>query len=181
MYFACDQSFMTEVTDLFLDAVAVSTNQLVILVHKGNVHGIKSLRDLGKPGLKIGVGHEKQCALGVLTQKTLEEGKLKDPVMKNVQVQLPTGDMLVNQLRVKALDAIIAYVSNATGFHNELEAIAIDIPCAVAVQPIAVGKHSKYPQLAGRLLATIRSQESRAQFLANGFQWQETTIPSPPR
>src|SRR5262249_25322157 len=84
LYFACDQSFMAEVTDLFLDAVDVSTNQLVILVHKGNPHGIKSLRDLGKPGLKIGVGHEKQCALGVLTQKTLDEAKFKDPVMKNV-------------------------------------------------------------------------------------------------
>ncbi len=174
MYFACDQSFMAEVTDLFLDAVDVSTNQLVILVPKGNPHRIKTLRDLGKPGLKIGVGHEKQCALGVITQTTLVEAKVKDPIMKNVKVQLPTGDMLVNELRVKALDAVIAYVSNATGFGNELEAIAVDIPCAVAVQPVAVGRHSKYPQLAGRLLAALRSQASREHFEANGFRWQKT-------
>jgi molybdate transport system substrate-binding protein len=180
MYFACDQSFMTEVTDLFHDAVDVSVNQLVILVHKGNPHGIKSLRDLGKPGLKVGVGHEKQCALGVITQRTLDETRLKDPVMKNVVAQFPTGDMLVNQLRVKALDAVIAYISNATGFHDEMEAMTIDIPCALAVQPIAVGKESKHKRLAGRLLAAIRSRESRERFEENGFRWQEKAV-SPKR
>ena len=173
MYFACDQSFMAEVTDLFLDAVDISTNQLVILVPKGNPHGVKSLHDLGKPGLKLGVGHEKNCALGVITQKTLEEAKFKDPVMKNVKVQLPTGDGLVNHLRTKALDAVIAYVSNAAGFGDELDAIVVDVPCATAVQPIAVGKQSKFPHLSGRLLAALRSQQSRVRFEQNGFHWQE--------
>lgn len=174
MFLACDQSFMAQVTDLFLDAVELSTNQLVILVHKGNPEGIKTLRDLGKPGLKIGVGHEQQCALGVLTQRTLAEARLKDPVMKNVKVQFPTGDLLVNELRVKALDAVIAYISNAAGFGDELEAMSIDIPCAIAVQPAAVGKDSKQKHLTGRLLAAIRSGESRERFESKGFKWQGT-------
>ena len=50
-YFACDVSFMKQVHDLFLEATPVSTNQLVILVPKGNPHQIHSLNDLGKPGL----------------------------------------------------------------------------------------------------------------------------------
>ena len=35
-YFACDKSFMDQVSDLFIDAADVSTNRLVILVKKGN-------------------------------------------------------------------------------------------------------------------------------------------------
>ncbi len=54
---------MTQVHDLFDDPIAVSTNQLVILVRKGNPLQIRSLKDLGKPGVRLGVGHEKQCAL----------------------------------------------------------------------------------------------------------------------
>ena len=50
--------------------------------------------------------------------------------MKNVKVQSPTGDMLVNQLRTGSLDAVVAYVSNAVPAADQLEAIAIDIPCA---------------------------------------------------
>ena len=173
-YFACDQSFMNQVHDLFLDATPVSTNQLVILVPKGNPHNIRSLADLGQPGLRVGVGHEKQCALGALTQETLKQGGVHDPVMANVVTQLPTGDLLVNELRARSLDAVIAYVSNAVVAADRLEAIAIkDIPCAVAVQPAAVGKDSVYKQLTGRLLDRLRSPESRQRFEAHGFHWRE--------
>jgi molybdate transport system substrate-binding protein len=171
-YFACDQSFMSQVHDLFLDSVDVSTNQLVILVPKGNPHGIHALEDLGKPGLRVGVGHEKQCALGVLTQQTLAQGGVLAPVMKNVVVQLPTGDMLVNDLRTKSLDAVVAYVSNAASAGDDLEAIPIDVKCAVATQPIAVGKATPYKYLTLRLLDAIRSRPSRERFEANGFHWQ---------
>jgi molybdenum ABC transporter molybdate-binding protein len=172
-YFACDKSFMTQVHDLFLDSSDVSTNQLVILVHKGNPHEIKSLADLGKPGLKIGVGHEQQCALGVITQETLRQSSLQSQVMKNVAVQSPTGDMLVNQLRTGSLDAVVVYISNATYAGDEVEAIAITgIPCSVAVQPIAVGKESQHKQLMGRLFERIKSVESKDRFESFGFSWQ---------
>ncbi len=170
-YFACDKSFMDEVADLFTDHRDVSTNQLVILVHKGNPHGIKTLTDLGKAGLRLGIGHEKQCALGVLTQRTFKEGGVQEQVMKNVKVQTPTGDMLVNQLRTGSLDAVIAYVSNAVPAADQLDAIAIDIPCALAVQPVAAGKDSPYRQLSGRLATALRSTASQGRFEANGFRW----------
>jgi len=169
-YFACDKSFMDMVSDLFVDGEDISTNRLVILVHKGNPHGIKTLDDLAKPGLRVGVGHEKQCALGLLTQKALEQGRVKADVMKNVKTQLPAGDMLVNDMLAGALDAVVAYVSNKTG-HDELEAVPIDVPCALAVQPVAVGRESKHKQLTQRLLAAMRSAESRQRFEANGFHW----------
>src|SRR5678809_954739 len=131
---------MSQVKDKFLPALDVSLNQLVILVKKGNPKGVKTLQDMAKPGLRVGVGHEKQCALGLLTQQTLAQSKLQAEVMKNVGVQSPTGDMLVNQLRTGSLDAVVAYVSNATASGDKLEAIRIDIPCALATQPFAVGR-----------------------------------------
>jgi molybdenum ABC transporter molybdate-binding protein len=172
-YFACDQSFMDQVHDLFLDAAPVSMNRLVILVPKGNPHGVRSLADLARPGLKVGVGHEKQCALGVITQKTLSETGTRGNIMKNVKVQSPTGDMLVNQLLTGSLDAVVAYVSNAAEAADRLEAIPVDVPCAVATQPLAVGKDSDFKHLAGRLAEALRSAESRRRFEAKGFRWQE--------
>jgi molybdenum ABC transporter molybdate-binding protein len=171
-YFACDQSFMDQVGDLFVDEVQISQNRLVILVHKGNPHGIHSLDDLARPGLRVGVGHEKQCALGVLTQQTLVQAGRQPEVMKNVTVQSPTGDMLVNQLLTGSLDAVVAYVSNMTPAADELEAIPIDVPCAVAVQPIALGRSSSQKHLTGRLLAAVRSAASRERFESSGFTWQ---------
>jgi ABC-type molybdate transport system substrate-binding protein len=162
---------MTQVQDLFLDPATISSNQLVIFVPRGNPHHIEALEDLGQPNLKVGIGHEKQCAMGALTQETLKQGRAQDRVMKNVKVQTPTGDMLINQLLTGSLDAVIAYLSNGANAADKLEAIPIDLPCAVAVQPIAVGRDSEHKQLVGRLVAAIHSRESRERFESYGFQW----------
>ncbi|HVJ84652.1 MAG TPA: substrate-binding domain-containing protein [Caulifigura sp.] len=171
-YFACDSEFMNEVQDLFQPRANVAQNELVILVPKGNKHAIGSLKDLTKPGLKVGVGHEKQCAMGWLTQRTLVEGGVKDEVMSNVTVQTPTGDMLVNQLKAGSLDAAVAYISNAAGSSDTLDAIRIQgLQCSIAVQPLAVSKGTKHPQLMGRLAERLKSAESKTQFLSFGFSW----------
>ena len=172
-YFACDKEFMSQVTDLFPEATEVSQNELVILVPKGNPQQISSLRDLTKPGLRVGVGHEKQCAMGWITQNTFRESGLQSELMSNVTVQTPTGDMLVNQLRTGSLDAAVAYLSNAAGAAEHLDAVAIEgIPCSTAVQPWSVARNSKYPMLADRLFQRICSAESQDVFTAEGFRWQ---------
>lgn len=171
-YFACDKEFMTQVPDLFPTPVDVSQNELVILVAKGNPHNIATLRDLGRKGLRIGIGHEKQCAMGWLTQNTLREGGIQKEVMDNVTVQTPTGDMLVNQLRTGSLDAAVAYLSNAAGAGDTLDAIRIQgIACSVAVQPFGISTETKYPQLTDRLFRQLQSTASQQIFAAEGFQW----------
>ena len=172
-YFACDTEFMNQVPDLFPAPVDVSENELVILVQKGNPQKIADLNDLARKGLRVGIGHEKQCAMGWLTQNTLKEGGVQKEVMENVTVQSPTGDMLVNQLRTGSLDAAVVYLSNAAGAGDEVDAIRIQgIECSVATQPFAVSKESRYPQLTARLFERLCSAESRDAFEAGGFRWQ---------
>lgn len=170
-YFSCDSSFMDQVHDLFLDSTDISTNQLMILVPKGNPHGIHGLADLGKPGLRLGVGHEQKCAMGALTVLALRQGRATKTVTENIVKRAPTGADLVHDLRIGALDAVIAYRSNAAECENELEMFPVDVPCAQAVQPFAVGRESEHKQLAGRLLEALKSPESRARFKANRFEW----------
>ncbi len=171
-YFACDKEFMNSLPDLFPEPVDVSQNELVILVQKGNPHDIKSLRDLTKQGLRVGIGHEKQCAMGWLTQNTLREGGIQKEVMANVTVQTPTGDMLVNQMRTGSLDAAVVYLSNAAGAGDYLDAVRIvGLPCSIAIQPFAVAVDSPNSQLASRLFERIRSTDSKRNFLAEGFRW----------
>jgi len=173
-YFACDSEFMSQVRPLFPEPQDISQNELVILVQKGNPHGIRSLADLTKPGLRVGVGHEKQCAMGWLTQRTFTESGLKTELMENVVVQTPTGDMLVNQMRSGSLDAAVAYLSNAAGAADHLDAIRIHgIPCSVATQPFGVAKDSANKRLAARLLEAIRAESSQERFTSEGFRWLE--------
>ena len=171
-YFACDTEFMTQVQDLFPESRLVSQNELVILVAKGNPHGVGGLADLTKPGLRVGIGHEKQCAMGWLTQRTFTEAGLRSELMENVVVQTPTGDMLVNQMRSGSLDAAVVYLSNAAGSGDVLDAVRIDgLSCSIANQPYGVATGSTHRRLAMRLLAAIETAESREIFEAEGFRW----------
>ena len=172
-YFACDTEFMQQVPDLFPEPIDVSQNELVILVQKGNPKNIKTLKDLATEGVKVGIGHEKQCAMGWLTQNTLKEGGIQKEVMANVSVQVPTGDMLVNQLLTGALDAAVVYLSNAAGAADQLDAVRIKgLECSVATQPFAIRLDSPNRQLTTRLFERICSADSQNDFLAEGFQWQ---------
>lgn len=171
-YFACDTEFMEQVPDLFPESTDVSQNELIILVQKGNPENIATLRDLTKPGLRVGVGHEKQCAMGWLTQNTLKEDGIQQEVMENVTVQSPTGDLLVNQMKTGSLDAAVVYLSNAAGSGEVLDAVRIQgLECSIATQPYAVAAESPNAQTATRLFQQICSAESKASFAAKGFGW----------
>jgi ABC-type molybdate transport system substrate-binding protein len=151
-YFACDVEFMSQVKDIFPQSVDVSQNELVIIVPKGNPQKIRLLSDLTKPGLRVGIGHEKQCAMGWITQRTLKESGIQTEFMSNVTVQTPTGD--------------------AAGAADYLDAIQIvGLQCSIATQPWAVAKDSKHGRLADRLFQRICSAESQEVFQAEGFQW----------
>jgi molybdenum ABC transporter molybdate-binding protein len=177
-YFACDVEFMKQVQDIFPVYETISQNELVILVKKGNPEGIRNLKDLSKDGLRVGIGHEKQCAMGWLTQRTFNEGGIQEAVMKNVVVQTPTGDMLVNQMSSGSLDAAVVYLSNAAGAADKLDAIRIQgLQCSVASQPFGISKKTPHVQLAQRLLTAIRTKASQDRFTQEGFVWAADKAP----
>jgi len=173
LYFACDTSFMTMVQDQFNDPKNVSNNQLMITTKKGNPKQVLELKDLAKPGLRVGIGHEQQCALGALTKETFLLNKLYGEISKNVKVQSPSGDMLVNQIRTGSLDVVVAYRSNVAPFADELDGIPITgVKCATPSQPIAVSKNSAHPELSRKLMEYLQTADSRARFEKLGFGWE---------
>lgn len=172
VYFSCDTSFMNQVEDLFDAPKNMSKNQLVIAVKKGNVHGIRSLKDLGKEGLRVGVGHEQQCALGAITQGVLIRSKTLKAVQENVLVRSPSGDLLVNQLLTGSLDAVIAYVSNVKPYDDKLDAIKVEEVNCAPTQPIAISKTTANPEAVKRLLKALETAQSKERFEKLGFGWE---------
>src|SRR5262249_15430684 len=132
-----------------------------------------TLKDLGKPGLSIGVGHEQQCALGAITKETFVTSGVYGAVRKNVRATFPSGDLLVVELRAGSLDVVVCYQSNVTPYAHEIDAIPVTgIPCAKPEQPLAIRKDCAYPQTARRLEAALQSAESKRRFEELGFGWQ---------
>jgi len=147
---------------------------MVIITRKGNPKNITTLADLGREGMSIGVANEKQSALGALTANLLKQLKLYDGVRKNVSVDTPTADLLVNQLLGGAaakLDAAVVYRVNCSQVKDKLEVISIEEGNPIARQPIAISRESKHKYLTQRLVDAITTAESRRRFEAVDFRW----------
>ena len=176
-YFSCDVKFMEMVQERFESPVTVSGNDMVILTVKGNPQKIELLEDLARPGLRLGLAHPDKSALGSLTRTLLQTQGVYPGIMDagNLILDSPTGDFLVNQIRVGSLDAVIVYRSNALSHaatREDCDVVEIDAPGSRSRQPYAVGKASMHKQLMARLLRRITSSESRDTFQSFGFRWE---------
>lgn len=168
-YYACDLCFVPPVAEHFPESVMLTETEIGICVRKDNPKKIKTLADLAQPGLKVGLCNAEQSTLGFMTQGMLKSSALHDSIRKNVVVEVPTADFLVNQMRAGSLEAAIVYKVNYQLQEEHLEFIPIDHEGAKAVQPFSVRGDSKNRQLAGRLLEHLLN--NRQSFEDTGFTW----------
>jgi len=168
-YYACDLCFVPPVAKFFPETLVLTETEIGVAVKKGNPAGIASVADLARPGLRVGLCNAEQSTLGFMTRGILSTIDMVDAVQKNVAVEVPTADFLINQLRAGALDAAIVYKVNAIPQQEHLDFLPIGHPGARAVQPFSIRADSPNRHLADRLLEFLR--EHRSRFEAAGFQW----------
>ena len=168
-YYACDLCFVPPVAAQFPEAVLLTETDIGIVVRKGNARGVKTLADLAQPALKVGLCNAEQSTLGYMTRGMLKSTGLLDSVRKNVVVEVPTADFLINQMRAGGLEAAIVYRVNAAPLAEHLEFIPIKHEGAKAIQPFAVRERSPHRQLARRLLEFLKA--NRSEFEQAGFHW----------
>ena len=105
------------------------------------------------------------------SERILKSEGVWDEVVKNRKVNSPTADFLVSQLTESKLDAAIVYAANCNFVGDAAEIIRIEHELATAVQPFAVSKSCKYPQMIQRLFIAITTTESQKKFEALKFEW----------
>jgi len=177
-FFSCEVSFLDQVQTWFDAGMLIAKNDVVLVVAKGKEAEVKDLADLKKANLRVGLGHPKASALGKLTDTLLRDLDLKDAIDRPGRTHpveyLPEGHLLVNQLRVGALDAIVVYRSNvqsAPGSFDHMTIVHAENPHFVARQPFAIAQGTRYRQLLLRFRAMIVSNESAETFRSKGFEW----------
>ncbi len=173
-YAACDQAFLDMVQSQFATGTPLSRNEIVLLVPRGNPAGIKTSKDLIRPGLRIGLASPLQSALGALSVEALTQANLMDALRStgNIAVESPTGDFLVNQVRVGALDGALVYRSNAMAaksVRTHTNIVELDLPASTARQPWSVRLDTPHARTLSRLLERIEAARDAGAFAELGF------------
>lgn len=169
-YMACDVYYLETVKDWFQEAVNVSDTDIVIAVQEGNPKGIKSLKDLLKPGMRVAIGQPDQCTIGALTRRLLQDAGIYDELRKNnVVTETETSALLVPAVTTKSADAALAYQTDTLAESDKVDVIKIDTKLSKAIQPFSIARSSKQKYLARRLFKAI--SKSRESFETVGFHW----------
>lgn len=160
------------------DAKIFVTNRLVVIFPRDNPGGVKGLKDLAKPGLKLNLADKSvpvgQYALDFLDKAVKDTGTFgpgyNDAVLANV-VSYETGvKAVVTKVALGEADAGIVY---ATDYNAEADRLGkLDIPDAlnsIAAYPIAAICDSKNPDLARSFVDFVLSPEGQSVMAEYGF------------
>ncbi len=155
--------------DLIDSQTTVCYQVPVILVQKGNPKNIRSLTDLTRADVKVGLGDPKACAIGRKTSKILAKNQISEEDV-NVTFRSVTVNELGNHIKLGSLDAAIVWDGVAAFFAEEAETVAIP-PEQNVISTVAVGvlDSTKHPEQAARFVKFLTSDEGSAVFKKHGY------------
>jgi molybdate transport system substrate-binding protein len=142
-----------------------------IMVQKGNPKGIASLKDLLKPGLKLGLGDAKACAIGRKSRKIFEKNGISwTAVQKNLRYQSLTVNELGIQIETRSLDAVIVWDAVAKQYARTGEEVAIPVSQnVISTVNAGVLSFSKHPELAAKFVDFAAGSEGQAIFKKHNY------------
>ncbi len=138
----------------------------VIMVQPGNPHGIRTLEDLYRPGLRVGLGDPKACAIGDFTPRLLAaHGLSAEALAPNVTVTFATAPEIGTAVELGAVDAAIQWDAVAAMYLDGAD--VVPIPTSEATRsavPLGVLTSSRHRDRALAFLDFVASPDGRAIF-----------------
>jgi molybdate transport system substrate-binding protein len=144
--------------------------QIVLAVPKGNPRKIATLSDLGRPGVKVGLGDPATAQLGQVSEALLEKAGLAEAVHANVVAR---GDCCskVRALLVDGkVEAALGWAAFAKAEPKKIEAIPLPADLAQPLPVVGlVLTTSEHPKEAARFIAFLQTRKGKAIFTKFGY------------
>lgn len=143
-----------------------------INVKPGNPENIKSLADLSRPGLRIGIARPEQVCLGLYAIELLEHNELLESVVPNIVATFESCAKTASAIAIMDLDAVIGWREFQSWEPQRIESILIahpEIIPRVGAIPIAVTTITKDPALANAFIDFVCSTQGKEFFQKRGY------------
>ncbi len=143
----------------------------VIMVPEGNPKNIRTVQDMAKPGVRVGIGHPTALAIGPVTRRIMQRAGVWEAVQKNVIMQAGCIPELANAVAMKAADAGILWDACAEMVEEHVDIVKIDPELnEVAEVTLATLTVSQHPEEARKFMEFVASEEAAAIFEERGFR-----------
>ncbi|MDR1819209.1 MAG: molybdate ABC transporter substrate-binding protein [Methanobrevibacter sp.] len=153
--------------------VNITKNIPIIVVKAGNPKNITSLKDLAKPGVKVGLGDPEVPAIGKASKQVLDKNNLTANVSKNVEVYTSTVNQLLTYIVTGQVDAVIIWEDMTSWKENKDKIQVIKIPDDQNIFsdiPVAVTKFAKNKDASDKFANFLHSAEGKKVWEQWGFE-----------
>ena len=142
----------------------------VIITPKGNPKNIKKIEDFARPGVRVGLGNPRACAIGLWHEKTFKKAGIWDKVKENATMSAKCIPELGNATQHRAIDATVVWATTAVLYLRDVEIIPIEQKYRGIIRlPVGVLKFARYREEAQKLMDFILSEEGRAIFHKHAY------------
>jgi molybdate transport system substrate-binding protein len=142
----------------------------VICVQHGNPKKIRSLRDMARPGVTVGLAKAGAVCLGDCSDEILRKAGLEEEVKKNCISYAANCELTQQMVQFGEVDAIIGW--DAFKFWAPDKIDIVEIPAdliRVRNIPAAVSVYSKQRKAATEFISFLTSSKGKAIFAKHGY------------
>lgn len=147
-------------------------------VQPGNPKGIKSLEDLAKPGLKVGIGNPESVCVGLYAVELLQRSKLLREVSKNIVTHASSCASTEALVAMKKVDAVIGWEVFSNWNPGKIQTVFLkpsDIP-RLAYIPAAVSIYTANKAVSQKFIDFLVSGEGKKIFSKWGYAVAEQEV-----
>jgi molybdate transport system substrate-binding protein len=142
----------------------------MINVQHGNPKRIRSLADLAKPKMRIGLAKSGSVCLGDVSDEILKKARLGEQVRKNVVTYAGSCEQTQQLVQLGEVDAIIGWDSFRAWAPDKIDNVKIPANLIrVRNIPAAVTVYSKQQKAAADFVNFLASRQGKAIFSKNGY------------
>jgi molybdate transport system substrate-binding protein len=142
-----------------------------INIQPGNPKNIRTLSDLARPGMKVGIGNPEAVCVGLYAVELLERNRLLNEVQKNIVTHAASCDATEALVAFRKVDAVIGWEVFSHWNPGKIETIFLrpeEIP-RLGYIPAAVSTFAREKADAQRFIDFLASAEGRAIFARRGY------------
>jgi molybdate transport system substrate-binding protein len=141
-----------------------------IITPRGNPENVRTIQDFARPGLRVGLGNPRACAIGIWHEKTFRKAGIWNDVQANAKFSAKCIPELGNAVQHRLIDAAIVWSSTAVLYLRDVEIIPLEPQYRGAIRlPVAVLDFAKHRQTAQMLKDLILSPEGKAIFASHAY------------
>jgi molybdate transport system substrate-binding protein len=153
-----------------LEEASVGYVAPVLVVRKGNPAGVKSLRDLAKPGVKVALPDPEFSTCGKMLARLLKKKGLWEAAFQNAKgAVFRSHSETGNALKLGTRDAGVMWNGTAHNFLDVLEIVPTPYEYDETIHVWVMGlKYSKQQELVKQFLAFCKNEGPKV-FAAHGY------------